>query len=212
MRRALMTACVLIFAIPAVAAPPPKDPGIWARLVGRGAPAAVRQALKDAKRAPDRDTVLLQAFRRQLGEGKVSVYSAIKLATATEGMKANDTILSEFAKTYRSDLTVKQVKRLASATYTVGGNNNLIRDFKKANAERLSPSQLRKLDRALASPSSGSSKPSSTGINVGGVNVGGLNMGGKNMGGMELGTGINYGGVSTGGTSFGGTSVGGINL
>jgi hypothetical protein len=195
----------------AMAGPPPKDPSLWMRLLGRGKPPAVKAAIREARHAGDK--VLVQACKAQLQQGQLSVYSAIKLAKATKGIGANETILSEFAKAYRTDLTVKQVLRLAGATVTCGANNGILRNYEEANRGRLSASQLKKLKNAIATPArEGDSASSSAGINVGGINIGGINLGGQNTGGINVGSTMHVGGINVGGTSVGGTSVGGFNF
>lgn len=126
----------------------PRDPGLFSRMFGTGSHRAVRQTLRQAKRAsskPAMDRALRASFAQQMKQGTLSIHGAIKLAKATHAPRAHNTMMRAFATYHRDGLSVKQVLRLAKGTYSHPSHNTILVRYATRHMDKLSVKDVIKL-------------------------------------------------------------------
>ena len=220
----------------------PQDPGLIKRIFGRGHPAQVSDALRQARglSGAARDKALMGAFRAGLRQGNLSVYSARRLAKAM-GNGSRDYSLRLFARYHQPTLTTKQAVSLAKTTYSHAGNNKLLERFAGARIKTgLSLGDTIKLSKATTyvGPANrildaykaqhdgnltksqlrklGRSRAVAASSSSSSDDDGFMNVGGVNVGGINMGGmhtgGVKVGNMNVGGVSVGGTSFGGVSV
>lgn len=129
---------------------PPKDPRFYKKIFGLGHDKAIRQGIREAKRAGDnsaRDRRLLQLVQNPNTVSKISRWSVKKITDKTKTIGGSDAVLEGFAKHYIKGLSVGDIVGFSSRLYAIDLKEGMIQRYRTSHSS-LSAGAERSLFRA----------------------------------------------------------------